>query len=357
MRKARILLKPMKILGQENKNRNKSIDDLMELKGNRLDTPKLRLPEPKDKLWVIKPVGQYQPIYMEESVKQSIGKTPEDMPDEKYASSKNKLINIFRKGKIIDENKTGDIPRTHQEIRECSLELSGEELQRIQVGTKELNFGQIFKNSENSKTFWMKNNLRTHIFVHLDIDQNFPDLQRTYPKSHVIAPGEIQGFKITVFSNTIRNNVYPVKYTINYIHSFKLRICANIIMTKLEIQNSLNKFVFKYDKIDKDKVDMFVVQKIRLYNGGNAPAEIQFEENKEVAFKIAPLKETILPNKEKEINITFNPYENPIQKEKYTDQLKMNIVNGEPMIFPVEGVIPLCNACFYNLVNPKLQIF
>ena len=68
-------------------------------------------------------------------------------------------IYVYRSiDEIIDilENKTGVIPRTHQEIRECSMELSGEELQRIQVGTKELDFGQIFKNSENSKTFWMK---------------------------------------------------------------------------------------------------------------------------------------------------------------------------------------------------------
>ena len=202
--------------------------------------------------------------------------------------------------------------------------------------------------------FFEKNNLRTHIFVHLDIDQNYPDLQRSYPKSHVIAPGEIQGFKITVFSNIIKNNVYPVKYTINYKHTFKLRVCADIIMAKLEIQNSLNKFVFKYDKIDKDKVDMCVVQKIRLYNNGNAPTEIKFDENKEKAFKISPIKETILPNKEKEINITFNPFESPIQKEKYTDILKMNIINGNPISFPVEGNIPLCNVSFYNLENETI---
>ena len=353
MRRARKLLKPMKILNQENKNRNRSVEDLMELRGNRLESPKLRLPEPKDKLWVVKPVGQYEPLYMEESINQAIGKTPDDMPEEKYENKKNNLINIFRKNKIIDETKTGDIPRTHQEIRECSLELSGEELQRIQVGTKELDFGQIFKNSEISKTFWMKNNLRTHKFVHLDID-NFPDLQKSYPKSHVIAPGEIQGFVITVFSNTIKNNIYPLKYTINYLHSFKLRVCADIIMVKLEIQNSLNKFVFKYDKIDKDKVDMSVIQKIKLFNNGNSPAEIRFDENKEKAFKISPKKDVILPNREKDINVIFNPFESPIQKDKYVDQLKMNIVNGSPIIFPVEGNIPLCNASFYNLENDTI---
>jgi len=357
MRRSRKLLKPissMKIIGDEKKNRNRSVEDLMNLKGNRLESPKLRLPEPKDQLWVVKPVGKYEPIYMNENIKKIIGKTPDDMPEEKKVETK-KLINLFRNNnKFNGENKPGDIPRTHQEIRECSLELSGEDLQKIQVGVKELNFGQIFKNSENSKTFWIKNNLRTHIFVSLDIDQNYPDLQRSYPKSHVIAPGELQGFKITVFSNIVRNNIYPVKYTINYKHSFKLRVCAEIIMTKLEIQNSLNKFIFKYDKIDKDKVDMNVAQKITLFNNGNAPAEIQFDENKEKVFKIFPMKETILPKKEKDINIIFNPFESPIQKEKYIDQLKMNIVNGNPVIFPVEANIPLCNVSFLNLENDTI---
>ena len=351
MRRERKLLKPMKIKNID--NRNRSVEDLMELRGNRLESPKLRLPEPKDKLWVVKPIGEYEPIYMEESIKQSIGKTPDDMPEEKKDNIKN-LLNKFRKNKIIEDSNTKDIPRTHQEIRECSLELSGEELQKIQVGTKELNFGQIFKGSQISKTFWIKNNLRTHIFVHFDIDNNFPDLQRSYPKSQVISPGEMQGFKITVFSNIIRNNIYPVKYIINYIHSFKLKVCADIIMTKLEIQNSLNKFVFKYDKLDKDKIDMNVVQKIRLFNGGNAPAEIKFDENKEKAFQISPMKEIILPNNEKQINVIFNPFESPIQKEKYIEQLKMNIINGEPVIFPVEGNIPLCHAVFYNLENETI---
>ena len=39
----------MKILNQENKNRNRSVEDLMELRGNRLESNKLRLTEQKDK--------------------------------------------------------------------------------------------------------------------------------------------------------------------------------------------------------------------------------------------------------------------------------------------------------------------
>ena len=66
---------------------------------------------------------------MEENIKKEIGKNPDDMPNE---------IEIK---KLSNNNQTGDITRTHQEIRECNLELTGEDLQKIQVGCQELIFG------------------------------------------------------------------------------------------------------------------------------------------------------------------------------------------------------------------------
>ena len=53
---------------------------------------------------------------MEENIQKAIGKTPDDTPEVYESQKKNK------------ENATGEIPRTHQEIRECNLELSGEDL-------------------------------------------------------------------------------------------------------------------------------------------------------------------------------------------------------------------------------------
>jgi len=85
MRRARRLLRPMHI---KNKSQislfsdNNVSDNLLSLRGNRLDSPKLRLPTPKDKLWVASPIGQYESLAMEEYVKKDIGKTPDDMYDE-----------------------------------------------------------------------------------------------------------------------------------------------------------------------------------------------------------------------------------------------------------------------------------
>ena len=316
-------------------NKTSTVESLSQLAGNRLVSPLLKLPPPQDTLWVVKPIGKYEPQYLEENTHISIGKTPEDDPES---------VNLIKKDK---ESITGEIPRTHQEIRECNMELKGEDLQKIQVGCKELKMGQIFKNSEKAKTFWIKNNHRNYIFVKLDIDStNLPELQKSYPKSHVIAPGEMQGFKIIVFSSIVRKSIYPVRYTINYKHSFKLKVYAEVIMVKLEIQNTLNKFAFRNDKYEKDKVEMCVTQKLKLYNGGNAPAEIFWDNNKEKAFSVSPKKDIILPQTEKEATFIFNPFNSLIQKEKYPDEFKLNIINGEPMTFPVEGIVSTCYVNF-----------
>ena len=312
-----------------------SVDDLSKLVGNRLVSPLLKLPPPHDTLWVVKPIGKYEPTFLEESIQKSIGKTPDDAPDSFDSNKKDK------------ESITGEIPRTHQEIRECSLELKGEDLQKIQVGCKELKMGQVFKSSEKAKTFWVKNNHRNYIFVKLDIDSNnLPDLTRTYPKSHVIAPGEMQGFRIVVFSSVVRKSIYPVRYTINYKHSFKLKVYAEVILVKLDIQNAFNKFTFRNDKYEKDKVEMSVTQKLRLYNGGNAPAEIFWDNNREKAFTISPKNDIIPPETEKEVVVVFNPFNSTVQRERYPDEFKLNIINGEPMIFPVEGVVSTCYVKF-----------
>ena len=312
-----------------------SVDDLSKLGGNRLVSPLLKLPVPQDTLWVVKPIGKYEPLYLEENTTKSIGKTPDDIPE---------VLDPFKKDK---ENVTGEVPRTHQEIRECNLELKGEDLQKIQVGCKELKMGQIFKNSEKGQTFWVKNNHRNFIFIKLDIDNNnLPDLMRTYPKSHVIAPGEMQGFRIVVFSSVVRKSIYPLRYTINYKHSFKLRVYAEVILVKLDIQNSFNKFTFRNDKYEKDKVEMSVTQKLRLFNGGNAPAEIFWDNNREKAFTISPKKDTIMPKTEKEVVVVFNPFNSTVQRERYPDELKLNIINGETLSFPVEGVVSTCYVNF-----------
>lgn len=54
---------------------------------NGLENSKLRLPEPKDKLWVVKPIRQYESVYLEECIKFYIVKKPDFMPETQTSKS------------------------------------------------------------------------------------------------------------------------------------------------------------------------------------------------------------------------------------------------------------------------------
>lgn len=126
------------------------LDVLMCDRDNICDSPRFNLPEAKEHLWVVKPIGKYEPISTIDTIdtkRQVLDpdvKPPEKLPDL--------------------------VPKTHKEKKDCEMELSGEDLQKIQIDTKDLIFGDVFKSSDMSKTFWIKNNLRSHIFIQLETE-------------------------------------------------------------------------------------------------------------------------------------------------------------------------------------------
>ena len=59
-----------------------------------------------------------------------------------------------------------------------------------------------------------------------------------------------------------------------------MKVRADIINAKLDIQNSLNKFTFRYDKTDNAKIEMSVVQnkvlKMFKFNNGNNKSNLNY---------------------------------------------------------------------------------
>jgi len=149
-----------RVLIDSNFNKNEAdkptlLDVLMVDRDNRCDSPRLQIPEVKENLWVLKPIGKYEPESHFE-----INDTGKDTMDPNKRPSE-KLPNL--------------VPTTHKEKKDCEMELDGYALQKIIVGTKEsreIDFGDVFKNSEMYKTFWIRNNSRNFIFVQLNLDRN-----------------------------------------------------------------------------------------------------------------------------------------------------------------------------------------
>jgi len=163
----------------------------------------------------------------------------------------------------------------------------------------------------------------------------------------VIAPGTQEGFNLVFFSSEIKrytnNSTIYIKYTINYKSVFNLKIQANVIPVTLKQMTQISRFTFKNEKFDK--VEMSVVQKLILGNFGNAPAKIRWEENKVKYFSISPMEALVMPGKEFPVEITFTPTD-VSTKNDIEDELKLNIENGNPMLFRVIGNVPMSMVKF-----------
>lgn len=116
-----------------------------------------------EKLFVERTIGKY--------VTMILIKEPDNI-DELIA---NKKYNFDSLEQANDRNVI-EFPMSHTEKRDCDLELDGNALKKIAVGPKTLEFGEIFKNSEQIRTFWIKNNLKTSIFI--KIENNIAELKR-----------------------------------------------------------------------------------------------------------------------------------------------------------------------------------
>ena len=124
-------------------------------------TPRLLVPEQVDQLYVEKPIGKYEP-------------------------SQSNLTRLRNRNQVdqdrIVKRKWKAEPQTQAEVRDCSIELSGEMLQKINAGPQQINFKTVFVKSSTQKSFIVTNDLRQHIYVRLLVDQ-YPELQKRSPLS------------------------------------------------------------------------------------------------------------------------------------------------------------------------------
>lgn len=160
-------------------------------------------------------------------------------------------------------------PVTQAELKDCSVELSGQQLQKITAGPQRINFKNVFVKSQSTKSFIITNDLRQNIYVRLMVDA-YPELRMSTPLSQVIPPGQEAGFDIIFCSQTITQFSAPITYYIND-RPFNFLVTAQAEPASLELSKKNMKFNFS-----DDSMDMFVTQTLNLTNFGNATAKFNW---------------------------------------------------------------------------------
>lgn len=110
-------------------------------------------------------------------------------------------------------------PKNHSEIRDASQSLSGLELQKVFAGPMKIDYGNVYVNSEMTKTFSVRNDLRNSISVVLISDR--VELKKSNFSRQIIPSGATAGFDIIICSRNLGNLRTNVKYIINGVHEFE----------------------------------------------------------------------------------------------------------------------------------------
>ena len=117
-----------------------------------MEPPHLSLPDQVDALYVEKPIGNYEP-------QNNVANKRIKRANEVGGANDNRII----------RKKFKSEPTTQAELRDCSEELTGEQLQKINAGPQIIDFKTVFVKSTTTKSFIVTNDLRQHIHVRLVI--------------------------------------------------------------------------------------------------------------------------------------------------------------------------------------------
>jgi hypothetical protein len=241
-----------------------------------LDSPRVEIPAKPDTLFVTKPISTYEPYDVTTT-------------GQKFVPDQNTVFKEFPMH-----------PSSHSEVRDCNLDLTGEQLQKIQVGPTNIDFKSIFMKSKVSQYFQVKNELRNSIMVR--VSAPFPELEGSYQNPQIIPSGKIAGFKIELSSHEQQVFNQTISYIINDKHHFKLKVIADIIPVNLMLSKTYLKFMF-----NDDTLDMVTSEKIQIENRGNAKGYFKWLTSENSVFKITPISGKVNPRSSITCNITFCP--------------------------------------------------
>lgn len=259
-----------------------------------LDSPRFDLPTDKERLFVIKPIGPYEPYI-------------------KHAGSR------FNPDPNTSCKPLPSKPNSHTVMRDCNQELDGEMLKRIQAGPKTIDFGALFVNSDLKKFFYIKNELKGAISARLQITHE--NVQMSYQKPQIILSGQDAGFMVNFRSSNTGTFSHIISYIINEKHTFKFMVKADVVSVNLELSNTMISL-----KFNDESLDMETAQNIKIRNTGNSNAFFSwFSPNP--SLKVVPEEGFAEPYSFAIVNIIYTPQGGRCNEE---DTLDMKIRDGEP---------------------------
>lgn len=202
-----------------------------------------------------------------------------------------------------DENKLiqkkfSSSPQTQAEMKDCSKELTIEELKSITSSHKVINFNKVCIGSTSVKNFVVFNPLKHAILVEIDdLDNELKGHSKGLKQ--IIPENSLAGFDIGLSCRNLGKFKSSFTWKINGLHSFKVQVQAEVTPILVEINEKELEYRFSPENLSSS-----LTQFIELYNPGNAPAEFLW--GTVAGYTIVPDKGSVPAGKTLKIAITWD---------------------------------------------------
>jgi len=228
-------------------------------------------------------------------------------------------------------------PDNDQEKAACQRELSKEEINKLVVGPKVMDFGTVSVGTSNTCHFMIINTLTAPIHVVLDI-KAVKEFKGSKAISQVIPPGARGRFPLTLVANEIRTFTEKLEYCINSSHIFPVTVSASVVPVTLELSSDELHFEFSLENWDT-----YIEKMLILHNPHKFLVDYSITCMPMEVFSASPMVGTVKPQSSSEVVVRWAP---PLdgsgaQGMAQEGSLVLSLVGGDhPRRIFLQGVLP-----------------
>jgi len=237
-----------------------------------------------------------------------------------------------------DENrlivkKYASTPATQAELRDCSVELTQDELKLVQGSHKLLDFGRVSVGSTSAKSFSVANDLNQSVVVR--VEELEAELSQSKHLCQVVPQGCLAGFDICFISRHVGKVKKVFQWKINSMHVSKVVVTAEVVPIELIMGVAELLMEFPFDSLEPS-----LCADLTLYNPGNAAADFLW--GSAGAFRCSPETGSIGAGDTSVITVTWSP----LSGKRNEEELGLHITGGVDQTLRVRGVMKETRAEF-----------
>lgn len=219
---------------------------------------------------------------------------------------------------------------------QCARELSKDEVNKLIIAPKVVDFGKVSLGSTNTLHVVLHNTLESAIHVVLDIKQD--EMLRTSPNSSQVIPaGARAKFPVVLQALEIKTILERIEYAINGSHVLSFPLAADIVPVNLELSADNLNFALSLDSWD-DTAERVLI----LDNPHKFPVSFSVESTSPL-FTVSTNGNMIKAQSSAEVSVKWAP--NLAGPVKQDGHLILTMVGGEaPKRIYMAGELPETNV-------------